>query len=200
MWHQRRRGRLALETEHRVSLIRNLAKELFAHQRVVTTHLRAKQAARFAEKLITIAKQNSLHARRRLVSELGSGTEATAKRLVEVIAPKFSDRKGGYTRVLHYQFRKGDGAQLALLEFSEPIEVIEKKPKKEKKKKAPKISEEGKEAREVKQVHDKKVPKEEAKEEKKKAKTEESTSPEKETPKKGGFLSGLRKFLTGKDE
>ncbi len=197
MWHQRRRGRLALETEHRLSLIRNLTKELLTHQRVVTTRLRAKQAARFAEKLITIAKQNSLHARRRLVSELGSGTEAMAKRLMEVVAPKFSDRKGGYTRVLQYKFRKGDGAQLALLEFSEPVEVLEKKPKKEKKKKATKVSEEGKETKEA---HEKKISKEEAKEEKKKLKAEEPTSPEKETPKKGGFLSGLRKFLTGKDE
>ena len=190
---------MSLETEHRISLIRNLAKELLAHQRVITTHLRAKEASRFADKLITIAKQNSLHARRRLVSELGSGTETVAKRLVEVIAPKFSDKKGGYTRILHYRFRKGDGAQLALLELTVPIDTTEKKPKKEKKKKAAKLSE----VKEPREVHEKKAPQEEVKkqeplQEKKKAKGE--AEPAKETPKKGGFLSNLRKFLTGKDE
>ena len=186
MWHRRRRGRLALETEHRVSLIRNLAKELVAHNRVITTRLRAREAARFTEKLITIAKQNSLHARRRLISELGSGTEAVAKRLIDVIAPKFSERKGGYTRILKYQFRKGDGAQLALLEFSSPVEIIEKKPKKEKKKKE--ISKTFAEPKEHKETPKKEVTKAEEK------------APSKETPKKGGFLGSLRKFLTGKDE
>ena len=196
MWHGRRRGRLALESEHRLSLIRNLAKELIAHQRVVTTHLRAKEAARFTEKLITIAKRNDLHARRRLVTELGSGTEAVAKRLVEIVAPKFSARKGGYTRILHYQIRKGDGAQLALVEFSEPIEMIGKKVRKKKEQKPEKV-------KEVKDVHEKKTPKEteEQKLGKQKEKAEEKKeTPAKEAPKKGGFLSTLRKFLTGKDE
>ncbi len=198
MWHQRRRGRLSLETEHRISLIRNLTKELLTHQRVVTTHLRAKAAAQFTEKLITIAKQNTLHARRRLIAELGSGTETFAKRLIEVVAPKFSDRKGGYTRVLHYRFRKGDGAQLALLEFTTPIETTEKKPKKEKKKKEAKITH-------THEIHEKKVSKEDIRkpdvsEEKKKAKAADDETPAKETPKKGGFLGNLRKFLTGKDE
>ncbi|MBI4387471.1 MAG: 50S ribosomal protein L17 [Candidatus Omnitrophica bacterium] len=196
MWHRRRRGRLALEPEHRLSLIRNLAKELITHQRVVTTHLRAKEAARFTEKLITIARGNNLHARRRLVAELGSGTEAVAKRLIEVVVPKFSDRKGGCTRVLHYRIRKGDNAQLALVEFSTPIEIIKKKVRKKKERKPTEV-------KETKEVHEKKAPKEkeEQKSEKKKEKAEEKKeTPGKEAPKKGGFLSGLRKFLTGKDE
>lgn len=183
MWHQKRRRRLSLETEHRVSLLRNLAKELVVHQRVITTYARAKEAGRFAEKLITIAKKQSLHARRRLVSELGSGSELIAKRLIETIAPKFSDRKGGYTRVLQYRFRKGDGAQLALLEFSMPIEQIAKKEPKKKKK-----AEKSVDVKERKETHHHK--------EEKPSKTE---SP-KEAPKKGGFLKNLRQFLTGKDE
>ena len=196
MWHGRRRTRLSLETEHRLSLIRNLTKELVVHQRVITTRLRAKAAAQFTEKLITIAKKNSLHARRRLISELGNGTESVAKRLIEVVAPKFSDRKGGYTRILHYKFRQGDGAQLALLEFSTPVEVIEPKPKKEKKKKMHDHADEVKKHKETEHKHDKEV-----KEEKKKsAKADEKGTSKEETPKKGGFLKGLRKFLTGKDE
>ena len=163
-----------------------------------------------------------------------------AKRLVEVIAPKFSDKKGGYTRILHYQFRKGDGAQLALLELTVPIDTTEKKPTKEKKKKAAKPLE----VEEPREVYEKKAPqeylfsilkftaqflsdvvrkglfeaakrlrdnfktlnrhpqeevkKQEPLQEKKKAEGE--AEPAKETPKKGGFLSNLRKFLTGKDE
>ena len=194
MWHQKRRRRLSLETEHRVSLLRNLARELVVHQRIITTYARAKEAGRFAEKLITIAKKQSLHARRRLVSELGSGSELIAKRLIETIAPKFSDRKGGYTRVLQYRFRKGDGAQLALLEFSTPIEqIVKKEPRK--KKKAEKPSE----VMEKKETHHKEVSKERKeshKDEKSQAKAETS----KEAAKKGGFLKNLRKFLTGKDE
>ncbi len=196
MWHGRRRGRLALEPEHRRSLIRNLAKELINHQRVITTLLRAKEASRFADGLVTLAKQNTLHSRRQLVSKLGSGTETFAKRLTEIIAPKFSDRKGGYTRVIHYRFRKGDGAQLALLEFSVPIETKEKKPKKKKQEK--KHVHDHKEAAEMKSSKEK----EHVKESKQKAseKSEDVKDKTTETPKKGGFLKNLRKFLTGKDE
>ena len=198
MWHGRRRSRLSLETEHRLSLIRNLAKELIAHQRVITTHRRAKEAARFTEKLITIAKKkaNPLHARRHLISELGNGTEAVAKRLIETVAPKFAERQGGYTRILHYKYRQGDGTQLALLEFTTPIETIEKKPRKAKKNKLEKHVHD-----EHEHEHKHKAEPKPAKEEKKKqAKGEVKEKDSKEAPKQGGFLKGLRKFLTGKDE
>ncbi len=192
MWHQRQRGRLGLETEHRVSLLRNLAKELVEHHRVITTRKRAKEASKFADRLITIAKKQTLHARRLLISELGSGSELVAKQLIEKIAPKFSDRKGGYTRVLQYKFRKGDGAELALLEFSTQIaEPKAPKQKKEKKKKP----ETGEAKKEHAHPHTHEKPKEPKKEAKK---AEEKKTGE--TPKKGGFLGGLRKFLTGKDE
>lgn len=190
MWHQRQRGRLGLETEHRVSLLRNLAKELVAHHRVITTRKRAKEASKFADKLVTIAKKQTLHARRLLISELGTGSESVAKQLIEVIAPKFTDRKGGYTRVLQYKFRQGDGAELALLEFSTQIaEPKVPKQKKEKKKKA--------ETGETKKEHAHPHTHEKPKEKKEAKKAEEKKG---ETPKKGGFLGGLRKFLTGKDE
>ncbi len=194
MWHGRRRSRLGLETEHRLSLIRNLAKELVSHQRVITTRTRAKQAAQFTEKLITIAKKNTLHSRRELITKLGSGTESIAKRLIEVVAPKFSDRKGGYTRILQYKFRQGDGAQLALLEFSTPIEIIQKKPRK---KKAIKPEHEHHEHEHEHKEETRKSAKEVKEEKKKSVKGEEAS---KDAPKKGGFLKGLRKFLTGKDE
>src|SRR3989338_2241832 len=137
MRHGRRSGRLSLVQEHRRALIRNLARNLITHQQIITTHLRAKEASRFVDRLVTIAKQNTLHARRHLIAKLGSGSELFAKRMLEVIAPKMSDRKGGYTRVLHYKNRPGDGASLSLLEFTIPVvKVAEKKPKKKKEAKA----------------------------------------------------------------
>ncbi len=195
MRHGRRRGRLGLVQEHRRSLLRNLARNLIQNQQIVTTHARAKEAGRFVDQLVTIAKQNTLHARRHLIAKLGNGSEDLAKRMIQMIAPKFSSRSGGYTRVMRYQERIGDGASLSILEFTIPvIEVEEKKPKK---KKEPKplalkdIKEKKKEAPEK--------PKGPAKEEPKKVekKTEE---PQKETPKKGGFLSMLRRFIKGDDE
>lgn len=197
MWHQRQRGRLGLETEHRVSLLRNLAKELVEHHRVITTRKRAKEASKFADKLVTIAKKQSLHARRTLISELGSGSERVAKQLMEVIAPKFSDRKGGYTRVLQYKFRQGDGAELALLEFSTQIAEPKAPKQKKEKKKKPETGETKKE-----HAHPHDHGHEKSKEQKKEAKETKKADEKKagETPKKGGFLGGLRKFLTGKDE
>lgn len=171
MRHGRQRRRLGLVAEHRRALLRNLAKGLIDSQKIVTTHARAKEASRFVDGLVTIAKENTLHARRRLIGELGSGSEHYAKRMVETIAPKFAGRQGGYTRVLHYRTRPGDGAALSLLEFSAPVPELEKKKK----------------------------PKKEKREPEQKAIVEEKPAA-KEAPKKGGFLSKLRRFLKGDDE
>ena len=187
MRHQRRRGRLGLVQEHRRALLRNLARGLIVHQRIITTHGRAKETSRFVDQLITIAKVKSLHARRHLIQKLGSGSELLAKKMIETVAPKFSDRAGGYTRVLRYKDRAGDGASLALLEFSVPVEVIEKKPKK---KKEPKPA-----AKEKKKEEHAKPSRTVSKEEP--VKTEEE---KKETQKKGGFLGTLRRFLKGGDK
>ncbi len=201
MRHGRRRGRLGLVQEHRRALLRNLARNLITHQQIVTTHARAKEAGRFVDRLVTIAKQNTLHARRHLIQKLGSGSEGFAKRMVETIAPKLSGRNGGYTRVLRYKERPGDGASLSLLEFSVP--VLEVQEKKSKKKKEPKPA--------VKEVKEKppaltgRKPggkKEEPEKPKRQAPEEDMKKEEtkKETPKKGGFLSSLRRFLKGDND
>ena len=218
MRHGRKRGRLGLVQEHRRSLLRNLAKNLIENQQIVTTHARAKETSRFVDQLVTIAKQDTLHARRNLISKLGNGSEDLAKRMIQMIAPKFSSRAGGYTRVIRYRERVGDGASLSILEFTVP--VIETEAKKPKKKppvlrtdrpggKEPKLhTHEHKDVKEVKEKPkaDKKEKEEHEKpkrpvahEEPKKAdkKTEET---KKETPKKGGFLNSLRRFLKGDDE
>lgn len=190
MRHGRRRGRLGLVQEHRRALVRNLARNLITHQQIVTTHARAKEASRFVDQLVTIAKQNTLHARRHLIQKLGSGSEGFAKRMIETIAPKLGSRNGGYTRVLRYKERPGDGASLSLLEFSVPvIEIQEKKPKKKKEPK-PVIREVKEKKKEEHEKPKRQAPKEGVKKE----------ETQKETPKKGGFLNSLRRFLKGDDD
>ncbi len=196
MRHRRRRGRLGLVQEHRRALLRNLARNLITHQEIITTHTKAKEASRFVDQLVTIAKGNNLHARRHLISKLGSGSEAYAKRMLEMIAPKFSDRKGGYTRVLHYKERAGDGASLSLLQFTVPVvEIGEKKPKK--KKEAKLTVKEGVKEKTKAPSHKEEPKKKEEMKKKEEPKKEEI---KKETPKKGGFLGSLRRFLKGDDD
>jgi len=149
---------------------------LVLNRQIETTLTRAKETSRFADQMVTLAKEGTLAARRLLIARLGS-TEI-AHLLVDEIAPHLRERQGGYTRVLKLGFRPGDGAETALVEFTVPIEFKsrETKPSKGlKEKKAEKI-EKGK-------------PKKAAAGEKEKEKSEGE--------KRGGFLSKLRKFLTG---
>ena len=109
----------------------NLVKSLFEYQRIKTTITKAKAAQRLAEKMITMGKLGTLHARRRVFAALGS--RSVVMKLFNEIAPRFKNYHGGYTRVLHLGTRKGDAAPMAVLELMEK-EVIEKKvhPKREK--------------------------------------------------------------------
>ena len=210
MWHRRRRRRLGLVTEHRKALLKNLALGLVEHGRIQTTYCRAKETARVADKLITVAKKGTPHARRQLISQLTS--PVAAKKLVEEIAPLFKDTKGGYTRVIRKGgFRAGDGAQMAFVEFTKMIEkpVVKSEGKKDKKKKVA-SAETAEKEKSVKPVTKKAEPKAETKkkpaaEEKETKKSKAADAEEKkgeatpgqEEPKKGGFLNNLRKFLTG---
>lgn len=129
MRHQRARRRLKRNFSHRKQMLENVVLSLFRHQRIQTTWPRAKAAQRLAERLITFGKSNTLEARRRVFSVLGDRGMTT--KLFDEIAPRFKERNGGYTRVLHLGERKGDAAPMALLELTEKT-VIEKKPRKEK--------------------------------------------------------------------
>jgi large subunit ribosomal protein L17 len=96
--------------------MRNLARALIEHGRIITTLEKAKEARRFVEKLITLAKKNSLHSRRLVLARLHD-KDATAK-LCKEIAPRFADRPGGYTRVIkRTQRRLGDAGKTAFLEL-----------------------------------------------------------------------------------
>lgn len=189
MWHRKKRHRLGVKTKHRKALLRNLVRALALHRQIETTVARAKETSQIADQMVTLAKTGTLSARRQLISRLGS--PEIAKLFMDQIAPRLQDRNGGYTRVLKMRNRAGDQAQTALVEFSVPIEAPqEAKPKKEKKSKPVKP------AGEEKHVKPEKTPKAVEKPEQKKEKAKEKP----DTEKRGGFLSKLRKFLTGEEE
>lgn len=133
MRHNRTRRRLKRNFSHRKQMLENLVMSLLQHQAVRTTWPKAKEAQKLADRLITLGKAGTLHSRRRAFAILGNRKVTQA--LFERIAPRFKARAGGYTRVLHYGVRQGDGAPLALLELTEK-EIVEKKPRPEKKAKA----------------------------------------------------------------
>ncbi len=109
---QRKLGR---PTAHRNAMLRNMVTSLLSEGRIVTTVTRAKEASRMTEKMITLGKKGDLSARRRALAYIYDETVVT--KLFEEIAPQYSDRNGGYTRVLKIGPRRGDGAEMAILEL-----------------------------------------------------------------------------------
>ncbi len=114
--HHRKKGRYFNRTaEHRKAMLRNMATSLFLHGRVQTTTAKAKELRQYAEPLITKAKRGDLHARR-LVARKITDAEALTKLFAE-IGPRYVERPGGYTRVLHLGHRSGDAAEIAIIEL-----------------------------------------------------------------------------------
>lgn len=107
---------LSRNAEHRAALLRNLTIALFKHGRIITTVAKAKEARPFVEKLITLAKKNTLHARRLAVARLHD--RESVKFLFSELGPRYSDRAGGYTRVIkRHERRLGDAGPTAFLEL-----------------------------------------------------------------------------------
>jgi large subunit ribosomal protein L17 len=115
MRHRVAGKKLGRKTAHRVMMFRNMVTSLFDKERVRTTLDRAKAVRPIAEKMITLGKRESLHARRRALAYV-KDPEVVAK-LFATIAPRFAQRNGGYTRIIRLGFRDGDGAQMAILEL-----------------------------------------------------------------------------------
>ena len=115
MRHRNAGRKLSRNTSHRRALLRNLVTSLLEHGRLMTTLPKAKEVRPLAEKMITLGKEDSLHARRQVQSYLLK--DATAKKVFDTIAPTFADRKGGYSRIIKLGNRKGDGADLAIIEL-----------------------------------------------------------------------------------
>lgn len=121
---------LSRSTSHRKALRRNMAMSLFQHGAIKTTEPKAKELRPFVEKLITMARKNTLHARRLVLAELGdrdmtddSGDfldKSVVQKLFDEVAPKYVDRPGGYTRIIHLNERRiGDGGKQVILQLVE---------------------------------------------------------------------------------
>jgi large subunit ribosomal protein L17 len=110
---KRKFGRGKME---RRALLNSLALNLIVREKIKTTEPKAKELRPFIEKLVTCAKKGDLAARRLIISKL-SNRSSEVKKLFEVLAPRYADKKGGYTRVLKLGARKSDGAPMAIIEF-----------------------------------------------------------------------------------
>ena len=117
MRHRKRGRKLNRTWSHRKALLANLTRALVEHEQIITTLPKAKELRPFVERLITLGKRGDLHARRLLIARTRS--EETAKKIIEVLAPRFRERPGGYTRILKAGYRKGDDAPVAVIEFVE---------------------------------------------------------------------------------
>ena len=116
MRHQRQRYQLSRSASHRKALLMNLSKEIIEHERIETTAAKAKAVKPEIEKLITLARTDTLHARRQALSALAQDKFAVHRLFVEV-APRYTERPGGYTRILKLGPRRSDSTEMVLLEL-----------------------------------------------------------------------------------
>ncbi|MCI0549284.1 MAG: 50S ribosomal protein L17 [Candidatus Rokubacteria bacterium] len=121
MRHGRAGFKLGRVTAHRWALFRNLLVALFRHERIRTTEAKAKAVRGLADHMITLAKQETLHARRQVLTMVPDAE--VVKRVFDAVAPRFTDRHGGYTRILRAGTRPGDRAPMVLLELVDRPEV-----------------------------------------------------------------------------
>ncbi len=115
MRHGKSGRKLGRTSSHRRAMFRNMVTSLFEHERIVTTEQKAKELKPIAEKMITLAKRGDLHARRQALSYMQS-KDVVAK-LFDQIGSQFSDRQGGYTRIIRTGARQGDAAPMAIIEL-----------------------------------------------------------------------------------
>ena len=115
MRHRQSGRKLNRTSSHRKSLFKNMAQALLKHEQIVTTLPKAKELKRVVEKLITLGKKGNLHSRRLAFNQIRD--KDMVSKLFENLANRYSDRKGGYTRVLKAGFRYGDSAPMAVIEL-----------------------------------------------------------------------------------
>ena len=115
MRHRKAGFKLQRSPSSRRALLRGLATSVILQDRVITTVTKAKAVKPVVEKMITLGKRDTLHSRRQAASYLQ--TPGAVKRLFDTLAPRFSEREGGYTRIVRLGPRKGDGAEMALIEI-----------------------------------------------------------------------------------
>lgn len=115
MRHANRGRKLNMKSQHRQAVLRDLATALFRHEQISTTLPKAKELKRYAERLITLGKKGSLHARRQAATALRDND--VVQKLFGPLAERYKTRRGGYTRVLKAGFRYGDSAAMAMIEL-----------------------------------------------------------------------------------
>jgi len=115
MRHRKKGRKLGRTSAHREAMLANMVIALFQHEKIKTTEPKSKELRRTAEKLITLAKRGDLHARR--VAAKRVHDKEILKKLFDDIGPRYSDRNGGYTRIIKLGTRFGDGASMAVIEL-----------------------------------------------------------------------------------
>jgi large subunit ribosomal protein L17 len=133
MRHQKKTLKLGLTAAHRKALLANQVCSLIEHQRIKTTLAKAKAVRPLAEKMVTLGKNGSLHARRTALAVLRQ--KGAVKKLFDDIAPRSADRNGGYTRIVKLGARKSDSAPVAFIEWVDAPQIVEQAPAEEKGKK-----------------------------------------------------------------
>ena len=141
MRHNAGYRKLGRTKEHRKALLRNLATDLFRHERLTTTLPKAKELRPYAEKLITMARRDDLHSRRMVLGLIHD--KGVVKKLFDTLGPRFTSRPGGYSCILKLEPRLGDGADMAILELvgSEPVFKKQKEEKKARRDRKAKVRE-----------------------------------------------------------
>src|SRR5215468_4113016 len=131
MRHQKKTIKLGRTAEHRRALLANQVCALIQHQRIKTTLAKAKAVRPLAERMVTLGKNGSIHARRTALAVLRQ--KSAVKKLFDDISQRSTERNGGYTRIVKLGARKSDSAHMAFIEWVDAEYVVEEKPKKEKK-------------------------------------------------------------------
>ena len=129
MRHGKAGFKLGRITQHRWALFRNLLVALFRHERIMTTEAKAKAIRGLADHMVTLAKREDLHARRQALSMIPD--ETVVKKLFDTIAARFTDRHGGYTRIMKAGLRPGDRAPMVVMELVDRPEAPKEKGKKD---------------------------------------------------------------------
>jgi len=123
MYHQIAGRKLGRTTDHKEAMMKNLVTSLIIHDRIKTTEAKAKELRRLADRVITMGKKNTLASIRQAARTVRS-KEALGK-LFKELAPRFEGRNGGYTRIIKYKNRRGDGAPVVIMEWVEPLNRTE---------------------------------------------------------------------------
>src|SRR3982751_5330940 len=140
MRHQKKTIKLGRTADHRKALLANQVCSLIEHERIKTTLAKAKAVRPLAEKMVTLGKNGSLHARRTALAVLRQ--KNAVKKLFDNIAPRSTNRNGGYTRIIRLGQRKSDSARVAFIEWVDAAEAVEETQSKEKKEKPAKAKKE----------------------------------------------------------